>query len=213
MRTRTEDLLTLRDGEPLDAALRERLVANPENVREIERLRHVADDLRRLPAIEPPRGVWTRIESEAGAARRRRLRASFGIGAAALAASVLAAALVLAPWQGRSPTSPLESPPPVPPVSTASPSPSDDYAPLVEESVRLQRLLAELGRTPQRMNAGTASTIASLEDHLVLVDEQLTYAEARDFDGAYRRALWRERVDVMNALVHVRYAQHWNSTY
>src|SRR5690606_8082266 len=84
---------------------------------------------------------------------------------------------------------------------------SVDYDGLVAESLRLEMLLAELAPSPRLMNAGTARTIADLEDHIVLVDEQLMYAEARDADPRYRQALWSERVDVMNALLHVRYAQ------
>src|SRR5690606_40055255 len=73
MRARTEDLLTLRDGGPIDAALRERLAADPEVTREIARLDRVAEDLRRLPMLEPPPGVWERIAQE-GSARQRATR-------------------------------------------------------------------------------------------------------------------------------------------
>jgi len=226
MRARTEDLLTLRDGEPIDAALRDRLLADPDNRREIERLARVAEDLRNLPTIEPPPNLWPRIAAEAAsrpAGHRRRHAA--GLAGAVVAAATLFAAVVIAPWQ-RSPKD-LGTDPPAPPsapvaesragaasgtaasADTGTRAQTPDYAPLVAESVRLERLLAELDRRPRMVNAGTAFTIANLEDHLVLLDEQLTYAEARDLDARYRRALWRERVDVMNALLHVRYAQYW----
>ena len=222
MRARTEDLLTLRDGEPIDAALRGRLLADPDNRHEIERLTRVAEDLRRLPPLEPPPDMWPRIAAAAAKreAEPRKLRAA-GFAGAVVAAATLVAAIV-APWQ-RSPhdasaanaTAPRGEA--VAPARDAEP-PSRvagntfvaraDYAPLVAESVRLERLLAELDGRPRRMNAGTAFTIANLEDHLVLLDDALTYAEARDLDPDYRRLLWRERVDVMNALMYVRYAQY-----
>src|SRR5690606_15320569 len=99
------------------------------------------------------------------------------------------------------------------PQSEPESDPSADYARLVAESARLELMLAALDRPPRLMNAGTALTIAGLEDYIVLVDEQLNYAEARDVDLRYREALWRERVDAMNALLHVRYAQARAPTY
>src|SRR5690606_28015417 len=88
MRARTEDLLTLRDGEPIDAALRDRLLADPDNRREIERLARVAEDLRRLPTIEPPPDRWSRIAAAAANRPARRGRRY----AAGLAGAVVAVA-------------------------------------------------------------------------------------------------------------------------
>jgi hypothetical protein len=83
----------------------------------------------------------------------------------------------------------------------------DAYASLIAESVRLERMLGQLRGPPRVMSAGTAGTIAGLEDRIALVDEQLTFAAGRNVDPRQRAALWRERVDVMNALLQVRYAQ------
>jgi hypothetical protein len=57
------------------------------------------------------------------------------------------------------------------------------------------------------MSASTASTIVALEERIAYVDAQLTLASAFDMQMAEREALWGERVDLINALVHVRYAQ------
>lgn len=206
----------LRDGEPIDALLRERLVANPDNVREIERLARVAEDLRRLPLIEPPRGAWERIAAEAKVTRPR-AHVRPALLAAAAVVLALAGILLAAPWR----TSDVpetagvraEDALPTPPLEPEEPVLEADYARLVAESARLELTLAELRHSPQLMNAGTAGTIADLEDYIVLVDEQLSYAEARGTDLRYRHALWRERVDVLSALLHVRYAQAWTRTY
>jgi hypothetical protein len=201
MRARTEDLLKIRDGEPLDAAVRERIAADRENLLEIERLSEVAEALRRLPVIDPPPGVWARVAATAEPPRRR-LRRAAGI-TVAIAASAAAAALLIA----RSPQHRDAAAPPQP--AAASTAVSDvGYASLVAESVRLERLLSEFEHRPRLMNAATASTIADLEDHIVLLDEQLSFAAASGVDPFYRQALWRERVDVMNALLHVRYAHY-----
>jgi hypothetical protein len=55
------------------------------------------------------------------------------------------------------------------------------------------------------MRAGTAGTIATLEDRIARIDAELTLAAAAGAKNEYRTALWRDRVDVMNALVQVRY--------
>ena len=45
------------------------------------------------------------------------------------------------------------------------------------------------------------------KDRIAYVDAQLSYAAARDLAPPYRKALWGERVELMNALVQVRFAQ------
>jgi hypothetical protein len=57
------------------------------------------------------------------------------------------------------------------------------------------------------MSGSTAMTIAGLEDRIGMIDAQLTYSTARGVAQPEREALWGERVELMNALVHVRFAQ------
>lgn len=220
MRARTEDLLTLRDGGPIDAALRERLAADPEVTREIARFDRVAEDLRRLPMLEPPPGVWERIAQEVSA-RQRATRTGLHYRLAAAAAVIVAVAVLgfVAPWRAsdriETAATPADAARDTSPLARiAEPDrgadnvdPRERYARLVAESARLELMLAELDDMPRLMNAGTARTIADLEDYIGFVDEQLNFAEARGVDLRYREALWRERIDVMNALLHVRYAQ------
>ncbi|HEX6994300.1 MAG TPA: hypothetical protein VF339_09160 [Gammaproteobacteria bacterium] len=256
MRARTEDLLTLRDGGPIDAALRARLAADPDAAREIERLTRVAEDLRRLPVLEPPPGIWERIAAETAARRQARIGLRSRAAAAAAAIAAVALLWLAAPWRAadrvetatapadrvETAAAPSETRPARLPLERAaepdsgadyaaprvdyadrrldsadrrldSADPREDYARLVAESARLELMLSELDGSPRLMNAGTARTIADLEDYIGLVDEQLSYAEARGVDLRYREALWRERVDVMNALLYVRYAQAQRPTY
>ncbi|MBN1237607.1 MAG: hypothetical protein JXB36_03850, partial [Gammaproteobacteria bacterium] len=63
MRTRTEDLLSIRDDEPMDAELRARLLADSDCLAEIDRLREVRESMRRLPQLEPPPDCWENIVS------------------------------------------------------------------------------------------------------------------------------------------------------
>ena len=62
-------------------------------------------------------------------------------------------------------------------------------------------------RRGRSWSASTAGTVVGLEDRIALVDAQLSYAAARDLAPPYREALWGERVELMNALVYVRFAQ------
>jgi hypothetical protein len=57
------------------------------------------------------------------------------------------------------------------------------------------------------MTGATASTIAGLEDRIAFVDEQLAYSAAGRVPVPQRAALWSDRVELMNALVSVRYAE------
>src|SRR5690606_2286082 len=77
-----------------------RLTADPDSAREIERLARVRDDLRRLPPIEPPHGVWERIAAQA-ARPRARMRPALAAAAAAVAA--VAGLLLAAPWRAGDP--------------------------------------------------------------------------------------------------------------
>ena len=68
MRPTTEDLLKLRDGEPVSAALAAEL-EDPAVRREVQRLGETRQALKALPTLQPPAGVWERIAAQvAGAA-------------------------------------------------------------------------------------------------------------------------------------------------
>jgi hypothetical protein len=158
--------------------------------------------LHELPQLAPPPGVWERVLEDVGAraaARRFRRRC-----AAAAAVIVAVAAVPLTHVATR------EAPPPTFTIAALEPArvawDESTYAPLIVESARLERLLAEMP-APRVVAGSTAGTIVGLEDRIAYVDAQLSYAAARDLAPPYRRALWDERVELMNALVYVRLAQ------
>jgi hypothetical protein len=198
MHDRTESLLSVRDGEPLDAEQRDAIDASPELRLEIERMRRVQRGLQELPDLAPPPDVWERALAAADAPRRGQRRIWAGIGAAAAMAAV--AIVVLATQSERPTLSPsivVVSPP-----MNVRPVP---FVVLLEESAALEQVLADMPRRP--MIAGsTAATIAGLEAQIAFIDGQLAYATTFGLQQPQRAALWSERVDLMNALVHVRYA-------
>ena len=78
---------------------------------------------------------------------------------------------------------------------------------LVQQSERLERTLAEIPYQRPLMSGRTASTIVGLEDRIAFIDQQLMYGTVDGLKAPQRQALWSERVELMNALVHVRLAQ------
>jgi hypothetical protein len=233
MHPSTEDLLSVRDGEPVDAEVRAAIAGDVAQSREVERLRSVRHAVRALPEVAPPDGVWERIAAVERATRPtiapwRKYAAGAGI-----AAAVAALALFVIGSPSR-PTGGLAPRPAIPvgngiTTSTIGEAPSTvigtdtpfdpegvlvggrivpaSYPALVQESARLDRALRRLPYQRPMMSAETATTIAGLEDRIALIDEQITYSNARGVPQPQRVALWGERVDLMNALVHVRYAQ------
>jgi hypothetical protein len=210
MRPSTEDLLAVRDGEPLDASAKAVIESSLIHGRDVERLRRVQNALRALPPLEAPADVLVRVleaqeAREVGRARWLRFAAGAGV-----AAAVATAAIVYVTTSGQSP-----QPEVAPATIVASGEPNTahvaatpvSYVSLVEQSGRLDRLLAEL--PPQRplMTGATASTIAGLEDRIAFLDEQLAFSAAGKLPVPQRAALWSDRVELMNALVSVRYAE------
>jgi hypothetical protein len=192
-------LLSIRDGEPVEADTRAAIEASPEAAREVERLRALKGSLRALPEVAPPPGAWERILAEdqrAAAASRRVSRAVAGFAAAATVALVAVIVVVAGP---------SDDPPIIVRASWPQAQPVT-YDALVAESVRLERVLAAIPPQPVA-RLGTASTIVGLEDQIALVDEQLAYGDAIGLERAQRAALWSERVDLMSALVLVRASQ------
>lgn len=162
--------------------------------------------LRELPELEPPRGSWERVlEAHAARLAARRFRRR-NLAAAAAVFLAVGATLYLA-TRSDAPLAPLvASNASLPELQTAG-GEALPYAPLVAESARLERLLAELPAPRPVMVGSTAGTIVGLEDRIAFVDAQLSYAAAQDLAPTYREALWGERVELMNALLYVRFAQ------
>jgi len=165
-----------------------------------------AQDLLKLPELTPPPGVWERVlEAHEARLAARRLRRRNLAAAAVVAMAVGVGVFVVARFDTPAPQ----------PVASATPQLEPDaagvdavsYAPLVAESARLEQLLADLPAPRPIMVGSTAGTIVGLEDRIAFVDAQLSYAAAQDLAPSYREALWGERVELMNALLYVRFAQ------
>ena len=213
MRTRTEDLLTIRDGEPIDASVHSQVLADPESSEELERLRAAQKTLQELPELQPPPGVWKKILAEVQRDDRRepKLLRHWSLGSA-IAAGVAVLAFMLISTDPEMPVQ-IESglvvaaPEGGSGVLDAVPAEELGYALLAAESAQLERELNSIEYQPSLTNADTATIAVVLEDQIGYVDAQLTYASANRLDSRQTETLWRERVDLMSTLVDVRYAQ------
>ena len=244
----TEELLSIRDGEPVDAEARAAVESEPALQAEIAHLEATRDRLRKLPELAPPPGVRAKVflelESDPGTRRatspeRPRSR-STGQSRTASAATALgktsggnpgtrflrraqwplrgsiAAAVALVAILGvRSLDIPQGLPPGTiiaeEPLTAVAPSgfggAAATYTSLTIESARLERMLNDIPYRPRLVNAGTATMISGLQDRIGQVDQVLMYSSVDGLRPEQTMALWQERVDLMNALVRVRYAE------
>ncbi len=163
--------------------------------------------LRDLPDTMPPRAVWHRIREQAEAegliakpALRR--QTTWYLGGSLAAAIVLAVLVVPRMFDGEPavyPTIPEN-------VGTSSPIRLNTLQTLMTESRELESNLRDLPAKPRVMRAGTAATIADLEDRIAAIDYQLNDPGSR-LSPEDEEIFWRERVRLMKLLVGMRYAQ------
>jgi hypothetical protein len=163
--------------------------------------------LRGLPDTMPPRAVWHRIREQAeaeGLVSKPVLRRSstWYVGGSLAAAIVVAVLMVPRMFDEEPvvyPTTPEN-------VGTSSPIRLNTLQTLMTESRELESNLRDLPAKPRVMRAGTAATIANLEDRIAAIDYQLNDPESR-LSPEDEEIFWRERVRLMKLLVGMRYAQ------
>jgi len=213
MAERTEDLLSVRDGDPVNVVTRDRVLSDETAGAELRRLAAMREALRSLPVVDPPKRAWHRLSAEFDDQASRR---PWGWAEAAGLAFFAVVLVLIAGNFGRvwtidevSLTQTVATP-----VSVTAPVLAGaDFAELIDESLRLERILSSMPQSHRLMQAGTAITIVGLEDRIAEVDAHLSMGAAAGLDAGYREVLWQDRVDLMNALVHVRYAHAQRSTF
>lgn len=190
---------------------------------EIRRIDALGEELRALPEIAPDPGsegaTWDAISARlnASGAGRAESVSKLAWWPLALAASLLVAALVVAvvvPQAFDQPPKlagrevPMRTVPENRPVAESTVGPqAADTSQLVARSQQLERLLGSLSYEPRVVSAQTAGTIAQLEDQIAWVDYGLSAGGDGRLSERDSHALWEQRVELMNSLVHVRYAQ------
>ncbi len=217
MHANIEQLLDLRDalnqdGHTGDPDLTAHLESCGACRAELSRLNNLRETMRSLPEIEPPDGRWQSIvEAPSKSAPSWRQPLAWGIAASLLVMVWLAGNLsgrdsienrvadsAAVAATGNTVASQAQA-------STGA-SQTDDVNTLKNRSRQLGVLLQSLPGRPEVVRAGTDNTISSLENSLAMVnytlnqpDTALTSGESRD--------LWQHKVNLMDSLVKVRYAE------
>jgi len=151
------------------------------------------------PAPESGVDAWPAIQARLAEAPRRGSRMGRAAPFAAAASVAALGLFATLRWVGV-PAPGTEAPPP--PVALEAESLAD----LRERSQALEALLAAMPERPAVERAGTSVPIESLQSQVQWLDHQLSLAGA---DGRSTEAeqLWRDRVEVMNSLVQLRYVE------
>ena len=195
MHARIDQLLSQRDGEPVDVNTVRHIESCAWCSSELERLKTMQQRLRALSSFDPP---------PLSSMRPVRTRGRRAVPAAIAAACVLAIAIGIAQ---RDRVAEVQTPEPVAAAQKPSANQAEPLETLVAQSRQLDELLRHLPERPSIERVALAATIDTIEQRIQWLDVQLSYAPETGLNDEQARRLWRERVDLMDSLVKVRYAE------
>jgi hypothetical protein len=203
MHARIDHLLSLRDGEPVDAAVRSHVESCPECADARRALETMRRRLIALPPVAAPAGGWERLRARIctpqDAAMPRRANTAIAIAASCAMLGAIAGVL-LREEPGLSPLSAV-------PQRAVAPETRSTLDQLRDRSRVLEEVLAALPARPAVERAGTAVPIDALQAQVQWVDHQLSVSGAAQAGPEVTERLWRERVEIMNTLVQLRYVE------
>ena len=155
--------------------------------------------LRSLPSVpDADPDAWPEIQARI-ARLERSAQVRTRVARFATAASVAALGLFATMRLLESPVVPASS------IGTpAVPAVADPLAELRSRSQVLEAVLAEMPARPAVERAATSMPIESLQARVQWLDHEISVAPARGPDA---EQLWRDRVEVMNSLVQLRYVE------
>lgn len=199
MHASIDQLLSLRDGEPVDLQVTRHMEGCTHCAAELARLKHVQQRLQSLVALEPPPAALDRIAARARLPVPRQRQV---ISAAAVTVVIaIGCGLAVRHLTGSSREIPSIAAAPQPAVTAES------LDRLVAQSRELDAILQTLPGRPAVERVSMAATVDVIEQRIQWLDLQLSYAPDAELNDAQAYQLWRERVDLMDSLVKVRYAE------
>jgi hypothetical protein len=197
------ELLSLRDAEPTEAHVARHVDQCPLCARELQQLSNARSRLRELPQFDAPPDVWSRINRRVAAPGEKSARTHRMYGAVAAAVGLLAVIILVIRDDGPQTAAVVERESPPAPAAPSEPP----VAALIAQSQELEQLLHALPQRPLIERVSTAATLDTIEQRIQWLDFQLSYAPDGSFDDTQSQRLWRERVELMDSLVKVRYAE------
>jgi len=203
MHASIDQLLKLRDGARAGDSVAAHVRECTECRTTLDSVTNVTAALRTLPSRFTAPERWSAVAAKlAGAPAPEiapRSRPGWFLPAASAA---LVLVVVLLTFGDRDTPAPAEDA-----TATSVVTPERSRQRLLVESQRLESVLASLPAEPRLTRAHTALTLADLEDRIQWVDYRLNLASEAGLGNDEAEQLWRERVDLLNSLVAVRYAQ------
>jgi len=194
-----EDLLSLRDGDSPPRELVEHVSACGPCTQRLGELCLARARLRALPRVAPTRDLWDSIAPRPAPARRGLQWAGAGLAAAASVALFLV-------WSRLPVESSVDVRERDPRAAQSALAPTRDIQQLQAVSQHLGRLERSMPRRRAIVSAREESALETLELAIASVDGQLAGVDPAALDPAVED-LWRQRVELMDALVQVRFAQ------
>ncbi len=207
MHASIDHLLSLRDGQPVDAATAAHVEQCQRCSAELNMLHETRAKLQSLPQLDAPSSFVEirRAMSRPAVAPRRLLSARL---VAAVAFVMLTTIFFVALRDETVPAvAERREQPNGPQQSPTDPVESTHVPELVAQSQKLDDLLQRLPERPRIERVSTAATIDTIEARIQWLDFQLSDAPDSGLNEQQTRRLWRERVELMDSLVKVRYAE------
>jgi len=205
MHASLEQLIALRDDEPVVAEIQQHVRGCGECARLLNELAAFRDIISALADPPPPAEAWSRIAAKLDShpTRRRYWPLAVGVG---LAASLAAAVVLFIDRHGPAAPALVDGTPSLAALQ-AQPAPSLEQ--LMAQSRYLERAVLDLNDSGDHLmvSGGTASAVASLEDRIAMVDYEINSTAAQPHNEAELTKLWQQRVDLLKSLAAVRYVQ------
>lgn len=202
MHASIDHLLSLRDGQPVDAATAAHVGQCARCSAELHKLRETRVKLQSLPQLDAPSSFQEiqRAMARPAVAPRRNVSARL---VAVLAFVTLTSIFFVALRDETRPVAERNAAPAeqIDVIETAR------VPELVARSQQLEGLLQKLPDRPRIERVSTAAMIDTIEGRIQWLDFQLSDAGDSGLNEEQTRRLWRERVELMDSLVKVRYAE------
>ena len=208
MHASIDHLLSLRDGQPVDAAIAAHVEECQRCSAELRKLRELQLKLQSLPPLDAPSSF-----SEIRRALARPVAQPRRIVSPRLVAAVAFVTLTAIFFVAlRDETAPRRVAEHDTQPTAAQEQPTDvveqaRVPELMAQSQHLEDLLQRLPERPRVERVSTAAMIDTIEDRIQWLDFQLSDAPDSGLNEEQTQRLWRERVELMDSLVKVRYAE------
>jgi hypothetical protein len=209
-----DQLLTIEDRTLVDASIAAHIHQCAECAATLHRVVRTRDALRELPMLDAPPDAWDRIQSALIESSVPSSRARIGLRrtSVALVAAASTGALALLLFTQTN-DEPREATPIVASIEESKARRAqDDVTQLIEQSRELDALLQALPQRPRVERVSMAATLDTIENRIQWLDFQLSATDG-ELDEAQGNRLWQERVELMDSLVKVRYAQTGSASF